>query len=94
MKPKLKKSGKAPIEIVAEKASPARRTGPIVNTLYYGDNIVQASGRKSRQLDLFCWAGGAGVGYACQEERGWLDGANWSRTYVAGRAKIDRGANE
>jgi len=64
MKPKLKKFGKAPIPTVAKKAPRVRRTGSIMNTLFYGDNAVQASGRKPRLLDLFCCAGGAGVGYA------------------------------
>jgi DNA (cytosine-5)-methyltransferase 1 len=64
MKPKLKKFGKAPIPTVAKKATPVRRTGSIMNTLFYGDNTVQTSARRARILDLFCCAGGAGVGYA------------------------------
>jgi C-5 cytosine-specific DNA methylase len=64
MKPKLKKFRKEPIRTVARKASPERRSGPIMNTLFYGDNTVRASAKRPRLLDLFCCAGGAGVGYA------------------------------
>jgi hypothetical protein len=64
MKPKLKKFRKEPIAIVTEKASPARRNGPVVNTLFYGNNTTHASDRRPRLLDLFCCAGGAGAGYA------------------------------
>jgi len=35
-----------------------------MNTLLYGDNPVQATARKPRLLDLFCCAGGAGIGYS------------------------------
>jgi DNA (cytosine-5)-methyltransferase 1 len=34
-----------------------------MNTLFYGDNMIKASKRKLRLLDLFCCAGGAGCGY-------------------------------
>ena len=34
-----------------------------MNTLFYGDNVVQSSTGKLRLLDLFCCAGGAGIGY-------------------------------
>ena len=64
MKPKLKKIRKGPIRTVAKKASPARRTGRTMNTLFCGDNIEQAPAKKPRLLDLFCCAGGLGLGYA------------------------------
>jgi DNA (cytosine-5)-methyltransferase 1 len=64
MKPNLKKFRKKPIRTLAGKTSPARRNVSIMNTLFYGDNIVQASAKKPRLLDLFCCAGGAGVGYS------------------------------
>jgi DNA (cytosine-5)-methyltransferase 1 len=64
MRPKLKKFQIEPIETVAGKASPAKRTVSIMNALFYGDNIVEASAKKPRLLDLFCCAGGAGVGYS------------------------------
>ena len=64
MKPNLKKLRKEPIRTVAGKPSPARRTVSIMNTLFYGDSIVQASAKKPRLLDLFCCAGGAGIGYS------------------------------
>jgi hypothetical protein len=35
-----------------------------MNTLFYGDSIRNASRGKPRLLDLFCCAGGAGIGYA------------------------------
>jgi DNA (cytosine-5)-methyltransferase 1 len=35
-----------------------------MNTLFYGDYNAGASARKPRLLDLFCCAGGAGVGYS------------------------------
>jgi DNA (cytosine-5)-methyltransferase 1 len=35
-----------------------------MNSLFYGDSIVKTPTRKPRLLDLFCCAGGAGVGYA------------------------------
>ena len=34
-----------------------------MNALFYGDNVVQSSKGKPRLLDLFCCAGGAGIGY-------------------------------
>jgi hypothetical protein len=64
MKPKLKKSRKEPIATVTGKAPSARRTVSVMNTLFYGDNVIQAAARKPRLLDLFCCAGGAGVGYS------------------------------
>jgi len=41
MKPKLKKIRKGPIATIAKKASPARRTGSTMNTLFYGENIAE-----------------------------------------------------
>lgn len=35
-----------------------------MNTLLYGDDAFQAASRKPKLLDLFCCAGGAGVGYS------------------------------
>ena len=35
----------------------------LINALFYGDNVVQSSTGKLRLLDLFCRAGGAGIGY-------------------------------
>jgi DNA (cytosine-5)-methyltransferase 1 len=35
-----------------------------MNTLFYGDSVRRASRGKPRLLDLFCCAGGAGIGYA------------------------------
>jgi DNA (cytosine-5)-methyltransferase 1 len=39
-------------------------TGTVMNSLFYGDGIRNSSRGKPRLLDLFCCAGGAGVGYA------------------------------
>ena len=68
MKPKVKKFGKEPIQTIASGAatgaSRGRRTGPAMNTLFYGDNTARALARKPRLLDLFCCAGGAGLGYS------------------------------
>jgi hypothetical protein len=70
MKPKLKKFGKESIPTVAKKASAVRRTGSSVNTLFYGDNTAQASGRKPRLLDLFfCCAGGRASAMPGQDSR-------------------------
>jgi DNA (cytosine-5)-methyltransferase 1 len=35
-----------------------------MNSLFYGDNVAQMTVKKPRLLDLFCCAGGAGVGYS------------------------------
>jgi len=71
MKPKLKKSEKQPISKVATilrpQESPAVAGGAALasmNTLLYGDSPALTPGKKLRLLDLFCCAGGAGLGYS------------------------------
>jgi DNA (cytosine-5)-methyltransferase 1 len=71
MTSKLKKSGKQPITPVVKTAGakaayalPTISAPSLMNTSFHGDNSGSPTMRKRRLLDLFCCAGGAGIGYS------------------------------